>query len=301
LGPASHFAYDAGLEPIAFVAWRASIGVLGLAIVLRLFATEPTALIGGLLARERLSLVVAGVTFLALNLALFTAYDLSSVGVVLLGFYTYPAFVALASAACLGEPLGRGKGSALGLALAGMVLVVAGPALLGGELAVRPEGLALALFAAAAEAFYLLLNRWGHPSVPPAQASGAMLAIAAIGFVLVGILTGNGAALLLPIAEPGLLPLLGFVGLVGAMIPTTLIIIAVRRIGPSRTAILALAEPVVGVVLATVLLDERLEPVQIAGGAAILASGVLLQLVREPALEARGTGGGCSGNSPRND
>ena len=50
---------------------------------------------------------------------------------------------------------------------------------------------------------------------------------------------------------------------------------------PIWTGILMLFEPVVGVVLAAVLLNEGLAPIQVVGGGCILAAAVLLQRSRE--------------------
>jgi drug/metabolite transporter (DMT)-like permease len=47
-----------------------------------------------------------------------------------------------------------------------------------------------------------------------------------------------------------------------------------------------LFEPVVGVVLAAVLLNESLAPIQFAGGACILAAAVLLQRSRDEPMVA---------------
>jgi drug/metabolite transporter (DMT)-like permease len=47
---------------------------------------------------------------------------------------------------------------------------------------------------------------------------------------------------------------------------------SLRRTGPTTAAILATVEPVVAVLLAFVAFGERLAPVQVAGGALVLAS-----------------------------
>jgi drug/metabolite transporter (DMT)-like permease len=67
-------------------------------------------------------------------------------------------------------------------------------------------------------------------------------------------------------------------GVIGAGIPTVSYITGIRRLGPSRAAILATLEPVVGVGLAAWLLREQPTPMQVAGGALILAAAVVLQL-----------------------
>jgi drug/metabolite transporter (DMT)-like permease len=67
-------------------------------------------------------------------------------------------------------------------------------------------------------------------------------------------------------------------GVVGAGIPTLAFINGIRRLGPPRAAILSTLEPVVGVVLAALLLHEVPSALQAAGGVLVLAGGVLAQL-----------------------
>jgi DME family drug/metabolite transporter len=290
LGTASRFAYEAGIEPVVLVAWRATIGAVAVALAMRVLARGAASRLDArhLPRREVASLLAAGVAGITLNLAIFTAFELSSIAVVLLGFYTYPAFVALAGAILFRERFDFPKVLALALALGGMVLVVAGPSLTGGVITGRPEGFALAILAALSETVYLLLNRWGHPSVPSPYASLALLVIGALGFTAIALVIAGPASLLVPIHEPRLLTLMTFLGTVGAGIPTTLNLIGTRAIGATRTAILALAEPVVGVVLAALLLGEVLQPVQAAGGVLIVVAAALLQ--RSAEAPARLTG-----------
>ena len=63
-----------------------------------------------------------------------------------------------------------------------------------------------------------------------------------------------------------------------------LFLTAIRAIGGTRTGILMLFEPVVGVALAALLLGEPLRPVQLLGGALVLAGALVLQLRSEPDL-----------------
>lgn len=59
----------------------------------------------------------------------------------------------------------------------------------------------------------------------------------------------------------------------------------VRLIGSTRAAVALLMEPVVAVVVAALVLDQRLTVYELAGGAAILVAVVLAQ------VPARGVGG----------
>jgi drug/metabolite transporter (DMT)-like permease len=75
-------------------------------------------------------------------------------------------------------------------------------------------------------------------------------------------------------------------GIAAAGIPSILFLRGIRTIGGTRTGILMLFEPVVGVGLAAVLLHEGLAPIQVVGGACILAAAVLLQRSEGPVVAA---------------
>jgi drug/metabolite transporter (DMT)-like permease len=66
-------------------------------------------------------------------------------------------------------------------------------------------------------------------------------------------------------------------GIAGAGVPTLLFLLGIRSIGPTRTSIVALLEPVFGALLAAFLLGEAMGPIQAAGGVLVLAGAALLQ------------------------
>src|SRR5690348_13284345 len=73
LGPLSRYAYDAGMEPLPFVAWRAGIGFIAAAAFIGWRVAngrESMTRLGALGRSERLTLLVAAVLGFALNLAM---------------------------------------------------------------------------------------------------------------------------------------------------------------------------------------------------------------------------------------
>jgi drug/metabolite transporter (DMT)-like permease len=278
LGVAARFAYDAGVQPFAFVAWRAGAGALGISAIL-LIAIGPRAIrssIVGAGRRAQLTLVLAMGLGASLNLAMFLAFDRTTVALALLGFYTYPAMVAGASGLLGREPLDFARVAALGLALAGMVAVVLGG--LGATEAVRVDalGILLGLFAAGFQATFVLTSR-GFAAVRADVAMGAILVGSSLVAATVSLATGGTAALLQPLGQPPVVVLMVTVGLFAAALPSVLFLTGIRWIGPVRTGILMLFEPVVGVALAALLLREGLQPIQIAGGATILLAALIVQ------------------------
>ena len=304
LGPLSRFAYDAGMEPLAFVGWRAFVGVIATAAVvawrirrgdeaLVRWATLPS--------RERLLLGVAALTGFTLNFAMFVAFDLVTIALALLAFYTYPAMVAVAAVALGREQLDRTKAVALALALAGMVAVVAGQLDPAAGIEFNWLGVALALSAAVSQAVFVTISRDGYRSVPTDQAMTVILLTTVVCALIVAVATGAAGTLVYPLTEPSVLPLVLFTGTFAAAVPSLLFLTGIRLIGGLRAGILMLIEPVVGVALAALLLEEGLQPIQLLGGAAILAAAILVQRSArdEPEIEPAATPGVVDGQPAR--
>ena len=287
LGPLSRWAYDGGMAPLPFVAWRAGIGAVVLVAVVAWSVRNGRALLvpWALRRTEGATFAVAIAAALVLNLAMFTAFDRVTVAVALIGFYTYPAMVAVVAIALRREPPSRPILVALTLALAGMVVVVAGGLDPATGLVLDGLGILLALLAAAAQTTFVTISRDGYTRLPSDQAMAWILAGSAVACAIIVLATGTLDGLLLPVRDPSLLPLLLAVGILGAGIPSLLFLIGIRRIGGTRAGIVMLLEPVVGVGLAALLLGESLRPVQAIGAAAVLGAALLLRrATREPAL-----------------
>jgi drug/metabolite transporter (DMT)-like permease len=278
LGVAARFAYEMGMEPFAFVSWRAGIGAIGLWLVV-LIVRRPRRILAEVGAIDRRSarwLGLAIVLGAGLNLAAFLSFDTTTVALALLGFYTYPAMVAIGSVLLGREQLDASRVVALLLALTGMAAVV-----LGGpetEPAGRATliGVGLALAAAAFQTAFVLTSR-GYGGVPAEHAMGAILAGSALVAVVITLVAHGPHALALPFTSASLLVLLVAVGLFAAALPSVLFLTGIRWIGGVKTGILMLIEPVVGVALAALLLGEGLQPTQVAGGATILLAAVIVQ------------------------
>src|SRR4051794_33186078 len=78
LGPLSRFAYDAGMQPTPFVAWRGAIGFVAAAafVAWRISrGTERLTRLGDLDTSARVTLAVAALSGFFLNLSMFIAFD----------------------------------------------------------------------------------------------------------------------------------------------------------------------------------------------------------------------------------
>lgn len=277
LGPLARFAYDAGFDPLSFVAWRAAFGLLVLAPVIAWRITRGGRFVNPLdLPRtDQVGLLAVSLAGLCLNIAMFIAFGLAPIALVLLAFYTYPALVALVATMLGHERLDGGRLIALALALGGMVLVVAGGLDPKASAAINPLGIGLGLLGACFQTVFVTVSRGRFATVPAEQATGWILVLTSIACLGLAVATGGNPGA--PFGGPQPLALAAVAGILGAGIPSTLFLVGIRTIGGTRAGILMLFEPLVGVTLAAILLHEGLVPIQVVGGAAILAAAVLVQ------------------------
>jgi drug/metabolite transporter (DMT)-like permease len=279
LGPVARFAYEAGLQPLSFVAWRGLFGTLVVAafVAWRVRRGRPLVAPWRLPAGQGAALLIATFTGIFLNVAMFIAFERTTVALVLLGFYTYPALVAVVAVWRGVERLDGVRAASLALALGGMVLVVAGGLDPVGGLRADALGIGLALAAAISQTVFVTISRNGYPAISTEQAMGWILGATTLVCTALAIVTGGGGSLAAPVMSGQALWLSAVAGIAAAGIPSILFLRGIRTIGGTRTGILMLFEPVVGVGLAAILLHEGLAPIQVAGGGCILAAAVLLQ------------------------
>jgi drug/metabolite transporter (DMT)-like permease len=274
LGPVAAVAHGEGVGPATFSALRAGIGaaILGALILSR---HQPSISLARVAPRQRVLLAVAVSVNGLMNLVLFFAFGAMAVGLVMAIFYCYPVLVAAMSAALGRERLTPLRVFALAVACAGLALVLGSQ--LGPGAHATAAGVALAGIAATCHAVYLVAIRGGFDDVPAAQATSLVLAG---GLVISGtaalVIGGPGTAgpwLAAPVAWAAIACAATF----GAL-PKVWVIGGVRLIGSTRAAVAMTVEPLVAVVVAAVALGQRLTVLELAGGAAILAAVVLVQL-----------------------
>jgi len=292
LGPLSRVAGDAGIGAMAFTAWRALLGMAFLVAVIaaRRSIGSAIASVTGLDARGRATLAIAALMGLGINAAMFSAFSLVPIALALLTFYTYPAGVAMLDVVLGNERVTAARIVALGLSSVGVVLVLVGSLDSGVGESIDGLGVLLGLGAAACQVTFVTISRDGYRSVPAEVATVVILLASAIGAVVLAVLIGQGAELTAPFGDPSTWAVLLAGGVLAGGVSTVLFLRAIRFVGGTRTGILMLFEPVVGVSLAALLLSEPLVPVQLLGGGLVLAGAAVLQLrsapEHEPLVEA---------------
>ena len=191
-------------------------------------------------------------------------------------FFSYPALVALIGTR-LGERLSPIGWGALALTMIGVILTVpnfgelgaADPSLRGGLIL----GVGLAMVNAAIVAVYFtLVGRMLRGYTAVARASG---------WVMTGTL---GVMLILALMRGVVVPAdlqtwlsLGALGVVSTAIPIFFMMTGISKLGAPRAAIVSTIQPLLTVLLAVVFLSEVIHPLQMLGGALIIASIVLLE------------------------
>jgi drug/metabolite transporter (DMT)-like permease len=278
LGPIARYADQAGVSSLTLVTWRAGVGAICVLLFLAVRAAGGTRLWRPwreLPRRDRIVMLLTAPTNAALNLGMFVAFLRIGIALALLIFYVYPALVALASVIWFGERLDRLRWAALGISMAGVVLVVAGAGDLG---RLDALGIALAGTAAFAQMFYALAAHHGFRQVPGTQAAAFTMGGAAFLYLGVFALIGRLPEIGQPLTSIAALWPVLVAGVFGAGLATVCFIGGIRLLGAPRATILSTLEPVVGVALAAILFGNVPAPLQLIGGALIITAGIVLQL-----------------------
>ncbi|HEY8584688.1 MAG TPA: DMT family transporter [Capillimicrobium sp.] len=233
------------------------------------------------LGRRDVALALAlGACGYALQAGLFfAALERVDASLLSLLLYTFPAMVAVAAFLLGRDRLDGRRVAALALASAGLVLVLAGA----GTGRVDALGAALGLSAAVVYTTYILTSERVAGRVPAALLAALVCTGAAVSLTTGSAALGELRPADVALAGWGWLLGIAAISTVGAI---TLFFAGLRRVGPTAAAILSTAEPLVTVALAFVVFGESLAPVQLLGGALVLAAVVVLQL--RPAVMSSG-------------
>jgi len=252
-------AYRTGADPTTLLVLRYSIAAV---VMVAIMFARKTPLPRG---RILLCLVLMGaVGYVGQSFAYFTALTMASAGLVALLLYLYPAIVTMLSALFFKERLTAAKVGALTLALVGTALTI-GPAGSG-----RVAGILLAIAAAVIYSVYILVGSRIIPHASAIAASTTVITAAAV--VYIGIVAVRGPAF--PQTFSGWVDIFA-IALVSTVLPIVTFLAGLERVGPTRASTLSTFEPVMSVMLAILILGETISPLQVLGGALILAAVVV--------------------------
>lgn len=264
VGVCTGLALEGGADPLATVTLR-TLGTVALfALYFRLSGVA-----FGLSGRDRALALAIGVPLSLNNYLVIAAMAEIPVPLVVLIFYLWPAITSVASW-LMGRDRFRWRSLAgLALAFAGI-----GLALNVDFTAAQARGVALALAAAVTfSAVFLLTSHYFHGR--DTRSATLHMTLVAAGVFVAAWLASGGAQL--PVTAAGwsgalAMPFFYAFGMIGLFAATV-------RLGPMRTGFYMNFEPIAAVVLAALILDQRLAPVQLAGAALVIAA---LFLFRPP-------------------
>jgi drug/metabolite transporter (DMT)-like permease len=253
------YAYAAGMDTFTVLFLRFSIAAVVMAF---LFAVRRESLPRGRVLLQLIGMGALG--YAGQSFSYLTAIKYASAGLVALLLYLYPMFVFILSVFIFREKATRVKIIAMIVALIGTALTV-DPA--GGEL----TGILLAIAAAVIYSVYIIVGTGVMKYVSAAQSSTVIFASAGAVYGIIAAL--NGAHF--PATNSGWLAIAGIV-LIATVIPVVMFLTGLEMVGPTNAAMLSTLEPMVTVLLAAWLFQEKLTPVALLGGGLILIAVILL-------------------------
>jgi drug/metabolite transporter (DMT)-like permease len=248
---------------LMLVRFVASTLVFGLLLLLRRTSLRVE-------GRQRLPLSLLGIVWSGAMICYLLAVETISVSLAVLIFYFYPLLVLAYSVVC-----GQLKPTAALFALFGAAFAGLYLALSGGTITINPSGILLAALASCGAAFTFICGARIAPTMSPLLLS-FWVNLAGL-LMIVPMVFGN---LVMPTASAGTLAL----GLATLLYLAAILsqFEALARLPAAQAAFLLNLEPVVSILLASMVLNETLSPLQVSGVLLVIAV-VILSIRFKPA------------------
>lgn len=224
--------------------------------------------------------VLFGLSIAAANYFYYSAVATLPVAVAIVIQYTAPGLVVLWLAVADKRRPSSRVVTALTAAFVGVALLSELPeALSGGGTSLAPRGIAAAIASAFAFASYIITGERVERAAGPVGSLVRGFGVATVLWIVVQAARGRPDTLLDSSLVPGVLVL----AVVATIIPFSLFLWGLARIGPSRAGIVSTLEPLSAAFLAYFWLDQSLGGVQIAGAALVVAGIAVVQSERAEA------------------
>ncbi|GGI13113.1 DMT family transporter [Gottfriedia solisilvae] len=186
--------------------------------------------------------------------------------------YLYPVFVAILSFFVNKEKLTKFMVISMIISLFGILLVLGTP-----TDHMNIFGISLALGAAIVYSIYIIVGGRVTLQVPPLVTSAFIALFAAISFLIVGLTTNT---LQFHFSFVGWLSIL-CISIISSVISMASFFAGIKLIGPTKSAILSMVEPVITIIFSTILLNENMKLLQLVGGAIVLLGAALVVITSE--------------------
>lgn len=256
--------YASGLGTEQTLAFRFLLAAIGMVAVAMVVGQNPLRL-----RRNQLVTLFAlgAIVYTGQSLTYFIALRSLPASLVVLIAYIYPSLVVVAGWLFLRRAVSVWHWVALAGSFAGVAMLV------GGARFELSWALALAIASPTIYTGYILIGERVMSSVPAVAASAVIMSGAGLAFCLLAALNHE---LALPRNVSGWAVAVG-IALFPTMVAISLFLAGLPRVGAARAALLSTWEPVVTVLLAVVILGDRLSIIQVIGGVLVLLSVIVVQ------------------------
>ena len=263
LGVFSKLFYDAGGQPYTLLVLRFAAGG-PLLVLIALARRERWPARRGIALGASLGVLQLGVAYV-----LFEGFARAPVGLVVLAYFCYPLIVAIGAALLFSEELGPRRAIVLALGMAGVAFTIGVPE------SASATGIVLGLIAGVCVAGLVLSARalTTTGGIAPLVLCGLMFTSPLVVLVPVTAVRGIDVDL----GGEAWLWAAGAV-VISVVIPIALFYTGVQLAGAGAASILGVGEPLAGILLAYIVLQESLTGVQMLGGLLIVAAVVMLSL-----------------------
>jgi drug/metabolite transporter (DMT)-like permease len=261
-------AYASGLGTEQTLAFRFLLATIGMWMLATLIGQNPLRL-----TRNQMVTLLAlgGLVYTAQALTYFIALRSLHASLVVLIAYIYPSLVVVAGWVFLRRSVSLWHWVALAASFAGVAMLVGGAHFQLAWPLVWP--LLLAIASPMIYTGYILIGERVMSSLPAVAASAVIMSGAAVAFCLLAALNHE---LALPRNANGWAVGVG-IALFPTMVAISLFMAGLPRVGAARAALLSTVEPVITVLLAVVLLGDRLSVIQVMGGVLVLLAVIVVQ------------------------
>ena len=260
--------YAAGLGTEQTLAFRFLLAAIGMIVIAMVIGQNPLRL----RRNQLLTLFGLGaIVYTGQSLTYFIALRTLPASLVVLIAYIYPSLVVVAGWLFLRRSVSLWHWVALTASFAGVAMLVGGAPFQLSWALVWP--LVLALASPTIYTGYILIGERVMSSVPAVAASAVIMSGAALAFCLLAALNHE---LALPRSVNGWAVAIG-IALIPTMVAISLFLAGLPRVGAARAALLSTLEPVVTVLLAVLVLGDRLSIVQVIGGVLVILAVILVQ------------------------
>lgn len=258
-------AFEGGTDPLTLLSARGVIGILLLVAWLRFGAPAPP-----LTWRMKWVSLALGVLMTGNLFGVFKAVELIPVSIAILIYFVYPLLTGIAGAATGLDRLGFTGAATAVAAFAGLALIIGAD-----PVGYAPLGILAALGGAACRTAMLLVTRAALKSADARRVTLYSLWSSTVLFAALSVMSSDWQW---PRTDIGWFAFVG-VGFV-ATAAILAIFVSTQRIGPFRTALYMNLEPLLTALGSAIVLGDHMTPLQISGGAVMIAALCLFQMRR---------------------